>query len=131
MYLTYGEYCDWVSSETADPISESLFDDLEFKARKRIDYWTDCRIQKMAAVPAAVKSCMKVLIKIEQRYGAEAQMDSKPIASFSTDGYSESYGSISEQQSAANRSVERAIREWLYGETDDNGTPLLYRGVVR
>lgn len=110
-------------------LSEEDYKVIEFKARKRIDYWTDCRVQKMAEVPESVKLCMKALIKLEEKYGVEAQMENPLISSYNTDGYSESYGSASEQEAAANKAAVRAIRQWLYGETDDEGTPLLYRGL--
>ena len=45
------------------------------------------------------------------------------------DGYSESYGSASDQAAAAEASLYRTVRSLLYGEKDDYGTPLLYRGV--
>lgn len=117
------------SEESGGVLSEDEYAIIEFKARKRIDYWTDSRVQQMAAVPEAVKLCMKALIKLEEKYGVEAQLESPLVASFNTDGYSESYGSASEQEAAANKAAGRAIRQWLYGEKDDNGVPLLYRGV--
>lgn len=117
------------SEASGGVLSEEDYEVIEFKARKRIDYWTDGRVAKMAEVPEAVKLCMKALIKLEEKYGVEAQLESPLIASFNTDGYSESYGSASEQEAAANKAAARAVRQFLYGETDDNGIPLLYRGV--
>lgn len=117
------------SEPSGGVLSEEEYAVVEFKARKRIDYWTDCRVQKMQTVPEAVKLCMKALIKLEEKFGVEAQMDNPPAASFTTDGYSESYGSASEQEAAASKAAASAIRQWLYGEKDDEGTPLLYRGV--
>lgn len=121
-YLTYEEYGD-------DTLQDEEFAALEFKARKKIDFWTDCRVQKMAEVPEAVKHCMASLMRLEQRLGVDAQAANPVVASFNTDGYSESYGSASEQAAAADAAAAKAIRQWLYGETDDNGVPLLYRGV--
>ena len=110
-------------------LSEEAFYVVEFKARKRIDYWTDNRVKVMAEVPEAVKYCMKALIKLEEKFGVEEQLRTPTVASFNTDGYSESYGSASDQQAAADKAMAGAIRQWLYGEKDDLGVPLLYRGV--
>lgn len=123
-YLTYEEY-----QEYGGDLPETDFDLFEFRARKRIDYWTDCRVQQMAEVPDAVKMCMMQIIQYERKYGAEAQMDNPLIASFNTDGYSESYGSITEQAGLALSNLYGTVKQLLYGENDDEGTPLLYRGV--
>lgn len=124
MYLTYEEY-----TALGGDLPETDFILFEFRARKKIDYWTDCRVQRMASVPQAVKLCMMQIMKFDQKFGTEAQADNPVIASFNTDGYSESYGGISDQASAAESSMQKAVRSLLYGEVDDEGTPLLYRGV--
>lgn len=101
----------------------------EFRARKRIDYLTDSRVAAMAEVPEAVKLCMVQIIAVDSKFGPEAQVNSPVVASYNTDGYSESYGGVEAQMEAATRSVDAAIREMLYGEEDDRGVPLLYRGL--
>ena len=123
-YLTYEEYQNY-----GGDLPETDFTLFEFRARKKIDYWTDSRVQRMAAVPEAVKLSMMQIIAFDKKFGAEAQADSPIIASFNTDGYSESYGGASDQASAAEASMQSAVRSLLYGEKDDEGTPLLYRGV--
>lgn len=129
-YLTYEEYLSFVEdgSEAAQ-LTPATFAIAEFRARKTIDYWTDSRVQAMETVPAAVKHCMVAIIKLDSKYGAEAQIENPLLSSFSTDGYSESYGSATDQQAAAQKAVAEGIRQWLYSETDDNGVPLLYRGL--
>ena len=128
-YLTYDEYMSFVEESEGAELSETAFTTAEFRARKTIDYWTDSRVQAMEKVPEAVKHCMLAIIKLDSKYGAEAQIENPLLSSFNTDGYSESYGSATDQQAAAKQAVNDCIRQWLYGETDDNGTPLLYRGV--
>ena len=123
-YLTYEEYQGYGGT-----LTEQEFTMMEFRARKRIDYWTDSRVQNMAAVPEAVKLCMMQAITYEQTYGVEKQAENPLLASFTTDGYSESYGSMTEQNSQAVNGLYRSVSTLLYGETDDEGTPLLYRGV--
>lgn len=125
-YLTYDEYTAYGGT-----LAETDFTLFEFRARKRIDYLTASRVQAMAVVPEAVKLCMMSLIKVDGKYGVDAQMDNPVIASYNTDGYSESYGSAAEQSAAAQKSMADMICTMLDGETDDNGVPLLYRGVMR
>lgn len=122
-YLTYAEYQSYGGTA-----SNTDFTMLEFRARKRIDRLTASRVQNMVTVPGAVKLCMMSLIGIDSKAGAEAQVDNPVVTSFNTDGYSESYGkalSVDE----ADKIMSISIRSMLWGETDDNGTPLLYRGL--
>lgn len=123
-YLTYEEY-----QEFGGTLPETEFEMAEFQARKRIDYWTDSRVQNMSEVPEAVKRCIMLIIKHDSKFGAGAQIDNPVLASFNTDGYSESYGSATEQAEAAEKSLRSSVWQMLYGELDDEGTPLLYRGV--
>lgn len=126
MYLTFAEYQAYGGT-----VSEDGFKVAEYRARKRIDYLTDSRVAAMQSVPEAVKLCMTSLINADAVSGSDALAASPLVASFNTDGYSESYGSASEQTAAVEKALNRQIREMLYGETDDNGTPLLYRGLDR
>lgn len=123
VYLTFEEY-----TEFGGTLPQASFTLLEFKCRKRIDYLTDSRVQGMAAVPEAVKLCMMSLIAMENAAGAEAQATNPVVTSFNTDGYSETYDKMMSAADAA-QSMNAAIRSCLYGEKDDNGVPLLFRGV--
>lgn len=123
VYLSYDEY-----KELGGTLPQSEFPLLEFKARKRIDYLTDSRVQNMAAVPMAVKMCMLSIMEVDSIAGAEAQAKKPVVTSFNTDGYSESYGKAMSVKDAAS-SMDDTIRTGLYGELDDYGVPLLYRGV--
>ena len=122
-YLTYEEY-----QQYGGTLPETDFTIYEFKCRKRIDYLTDCRVQAMESVPEAVKLCMMSLINIDSKSGVEAQIDNPVVTSFSTDGYSESYGKAIGAVDAE-ASMAATIKCSLYGELDDNSVPLLYRGV--
>ena len=67
-------------------------------------------------------------MNMEQATGAEAQATNPQMTSFNTDGYSESYGhSLSADDTA--KQIRKQIEAMLYGEVDDNGVPLLYRGA--
>lgn len=124
MYLTYEEYLSYGGT-----VNEVEFTEIEFRARKYIDYLTDSRVDKMAEVPESVKLAMMAAIRFDGKYGTAALADNSVLSSYSTDGYSESYGSAGEQQTAAKRSLNDSVRTLLYGELDDKGVPLLYRGV--
>lgn len=122
-YLTYSEYQNYGGT-----LPESAFALLEFRARKRIDRMTDSRVQRMAIVPEAVKLCMMSLITVDNAAGIETQAEHPVVTSFNTDGYSENYGkAMSAGDAEAN--MCSSIRTYLYGELDDFGVPLLYRGV--
>ena len=122
-YLTYDEYTNYGGT-----LSSTDFTLFEFRARKRIDYLTDMRVQAMETVPEAVKLAMMAIISLEKTAGAEAQAV-PAVTSFNTDGYSESYGSRTLSVKDAEKNMNETIRNYLYGEEDDNGVPLLYRGV--
>lgn len=122
-YLSYNEYKGYGGTA-----SNTEFASLEFRARKRIDRLTASRVQSMREVPEAVKLCMMSLIGIDSKAGVEVQANNPVVTSFNTDGYSETYGKALGVEDA-DKAMSASIRSMLYGETDDNGVPLLYRGV--
>lgn len=123
-YLTYEEY-----QQYGGDMSETDFTLAEFKARSRIDYLTLGRVQYMQTVPEEVKLAMMCIIKVDSKFSADAQVYNAVIASFSTDGYSESFGSAEEQARTAQSMVTEQARRMLFGVLDDNGVPLIYLGV--
>ena len=123
-YLTSDEYVAAGGALSDD----KPFDRLEHLARKRIDYLTNSRVQKMSAIPRAVKFCMVALIELEHTVGLEAQASSPAVTSYSTDGYSETYSGAITAENASKR-LNSVVFDYLYGEVDDNGVPLLFRGV--
>ena len=88
------------------------------------------QVEAMAQVPEAVKLAMMSIIKADSAVGVDAQAGAPLVASFSTDGYSESYGSAADQTENVERQLNAELRQLLYGVKDDNGVPLLYRGLV-
>ena len=125
MYLTFEEYQSYGGT-----LPETDFTLAEFKARKRVDYLTDSRVENMAEVPEAVKLAMMSIIKADGAVGVDAQAGAPLVASFSTDGYSANYGSAADQTANVERQLNREIGRLLYGVKDDEGVPLLYRGLV-
>lgn len=123
-YLTYDEYVDMGGT-----MAESDYAVAEFKARSRIDWLTLARVQNMHTVPEEVKLAMMAIMSVDAKYSASAQADSAIVSSFSTDGYSESYGGVSEQTQAIEDKLNREVTKMLFGVLDDYGVPLIYRGL--
>ena len=108
-------------------MTDAAFSRNEFRARKLVDKLTQGRVQNMAQVPEAVKRLMVELVGIEATQGAE-QMQHQAVASFSNDGYSETYADPLTGERV--KEIECSlISEYLSEEKDDNGVPLLYLGV--
>lgn len=125
MYLTYDEYraCGGTMAEGDFPLAE-------FRARKRIDYLTNGRVEVMEKIPEAVKLTMMSIIRADAAVGVNAQADAPLVASFSTDGYSESYGSAAERTETLEKQLNAEVQRLLHGVKDNNGVPLLYRGIA-
>lgn len=99
----------------------------EFRARKMVDRVTQNRVTKMEEVPEAVKRLMVELITMEETQGA-AVVENQAVTSFSNDGYSQTFADPLTTERV--KEIENdLILEYLSGETDDNGVPLLYLGV--
>lgn len=108
-------------------MDDAVFSRNEFRARKLVDRLTQGRVQNMEAVPEAVKRLMVELVTLESTRGAEVTVR-KCVTSFSNDGYSESYADPLTGEQV--KEIEcNLVSEYLSGETDNEGTPLLYLGV--
>ena len=123
-YLTYAQYQAWGGT-----LPESAFNLAEIKARSRIDAMTQGRVAHMAAVPEQVQAAMMEIIQVDQTYSAAAQAAAPVAASFTTDGYSESYGSAESRTAAIEKQLTASIETLLNGIVDDDGVPLLFAGV--
>ena len=123
-YLTYAQYTAWGGT-----LPEAAFNLAEIKARSRIDAMTQGRVAHMAAVPEQVQAAMMEIIQVDGTYSASAQASAPVAASFTTDGYSESYGSAESRTAAIEAQLTASVETLLDGITDDEGTPLLYAGV--
>jgi len=123
-YLTYAQYVEWGGA-----LNEAAFNLAEIKARARIDALTMARVKAMASVPEQVQAAMMEIIAVDGTFSASAQASAPVAASFTTDGYSESYGSAESRTAAIEKQLTGSIETLLDGVTDDDGTPLLYAGV--
>lgn len=123
-YLTYEQYHAWGGT-----LSEAAYNLAEIKARARIDAMTQGRVARMAEVPEQVQAAMMDCITVDQTYSAAAQAAAPVAASFTTDGYSESYGSVESRTASIEKQLTASIETLLDGVTDDDGVPLLFAGV--
>lgn len=110
-----------------DSMDDAAFSRNEFRARKIVDRLTQNRVKNMQAVPEAVKRLMVELVTLESTQGAEIT-ERKSVTSFSNDGYSETYADPLTGEQVKELECE-LVSEYLSGETDDAGTPLLWLGV--
>ena len=124
-YLSYEQYQAWGGT-----LAEPAFNLAEIKARARIDALTQGRVAYMTAVPEQVQAAMMEIITVDGTYSAAAQAAAPVAASFSTDGYSESYGSAESRTAAIEKQLTASILTLLDGVTDDHGTPLTFAGVA-
>ena len=120
-YLTYEEYI-----KIGGILDLAAFDRYSLRAFLRISAETHNRIEKMDAVPDAVKHLCRDVIE----YMHNNLNQDKAISSVS-----QSQGGASESESYAVKSgkdvdeeIEMLIYDYLATINDDNGTPLLYRG---
>jgi hypothetical protein len=123
-YVEYQEYLD-----IGGVCDSTAFNRNIERACSVIDKATQNRIQEMAKVPERVKHLCRDLVE----YFASNFGSSKQVSS-----HSQSAGGVSESESFVIRSIEERageiddmITDYLINITDDNGTPLLYRGAMR
>ena len=123
-YLTYGEYAEM--DGICDLAAFNRFSDRAFGI---VDNATHNRIEYMADVPQRAKALCRDLVEYL------ARNDTTEIAVTSR---SQSAGGVSESESYATKTaddvysdMQNMIYDYLLNVTDDNGTPLLYRGCSR
>lgn len=124
-YLTYTQYTAWGGT-----LKEPAYNLAEIKARARIDAMTQGRVAHMATVPEQVQAAMMEIITVDSTYSADAQAAAPIAASFSTDGYSESYGSAESRTASIEKQLTGSVLTLLDGVLDDHGVPLTYAGVA-
>lgn len=135
MYLTYAEY-----TQMGGTLNETVFEDIEFEAETKIDWYTFNRLQNEPNLPEAVKRCMYKLIQmittqmqVMQAGGDEGESSgiSAGIASQSNDGVSTSYNILSAKDivDTMEKDIEKAIKAYLQGVMNSLGQKVLYRGL--
>ena len=124
IYLTYDEY-----SAMGGICDLTAFNRNIDRACCIIDNATHNRIECMAEVPQMAKALCRDLVEYLARNGTtENAVTSR----------SQSAGGVSESESYATKTaddmygdIQNLIYDYLLNVTDDNGTPLLYRGCSR
>ena len=94
-----------------------------------IDNATHNRIECMAKVPQRAKALCRDLIEYLARYSTSDMVVSS--RSQSAGGVSESESYVAKTDVELQTDIDNMIADYLMAETDDNGTPLLYRGCRR
>ena len=123
-YLTYDEY-----TEIGGILDLTAFNRNIDRACGVIDNATHNRIEYMAEVPQRAKALCRDLVEYL------AKNDTTEIAvtsrSQSAGGVSESESYVTKTDVELQAEIDNMIADYLMAETDDNGTPLLYRGCSR
>ena len=121
IYLTYQEYLN--IGGICDLTAFNRFSDRAFSI---IDNATHNRIECMEEVPQRAKALCRDLVEYL------ARNDTTEIAvtsrSQSAGGVSESESYVTKTEVELQADIDNMIADYLLAETDDNGTPLLYRG---
>ena len=123
-YLTYEEY-----QEIGGTLDLTAFQRNIDRACGFIDANTQNRLNGLKTASRRVKACVRDLVE----YLASNIASGRTVTS-----KSQSAGNVSESESYATKTAEDIggemgdiLRDYLASETDDCGTPLLYRGAMR
>lgn len=92
-----------------------------------IDNATHNRIECMVEAPQRAKALCRDLVEYLARYSTSDMVVSS--RSQSAGGVSESESYVTKTDTELQADIDNMIADYLMAETDDNGTPLLYRGV--
>ena len=124
-YLTYEEY----SNSLGGALDLTAFNRYIDRACGIIDNATHNRIECMAEIPQRAKALCRDLVEYLARYSTSDIIVSS--RSQSAGGVSESESYVTKTDVELQADIDNMIADYLMAETDDNGTPLLYRGCSR
>ena len=123
-YLTYEEY-----SNMGGVLDITAFNRNIDRVCAIIDNATHKRIECMKTIPQSAKSLCRDLVEhISANSTSEKLVTSR---SQSAGGVSESESYEIKSREDIQADIDNIIADYLTAETDDNGTPLLYRGCIR
>lgn len=123
-YLTYEEY-----SNMGGVLDLTAFNRNIDRACGIIDNATHKRIECMKEVPQRAKALCRDLVEYLARYSTSDMVVSSRSQSAGGVSESESYATKTDTELQAD--IDNMIADYLLNVTDDNGTPLLYRGCSR
>lgn len=136
MYLTFTEY-----QNMGGALDETTFNDYEFEARAKVDWYSFNRLQKETEQCEAVKRCMYHLISLIQLQrdaltsgsgvGSSSSTGGGLVASQSNDGVSVSYNTLSAKDlvDMIEPQIKKSISSYLQNVTNELGQKVLYRGL--
>lgn len=123
-YLTYDEYLN-----IGGTLDSTAFNRNIDRACAFIDASTQNRLQGVLEVSTKAKACVRDLVE----YITSNVSSGKAVTS-----KSQAAGGVSESESYASKTADELnaemlciVYDYLIGEKDDNGTPLMYRGAMR
>ena len=123
IYLTYDGY-----KEIGGNLDVTAFNRNIGRACGIIDNATHNRITEGSVPDNAKALCRDLVEHFAASFGSSKQVSN----------HSQSAGGVSESESFVIRSIEERageiddmVKDYLLGEVDENGTPLLYRGCLR
>ena len=124
IYLTYDEYVG-----IGGTLDLTAFNRNIDRACGFVDLHTKSRLQSVLEVSQRAKACVRDLVEClaNNLSGAKA-VTSK---SQSAGGVSESESYATKTDDEINAEMLNIVYDYLATETDDNGTPLMYRGAMR
>ena len=123
-YLTYEEY-----SNMGGVLDITAFNRNIDRVCGIIDNATHKRIECMSAIPQSVKALCRDLVEHISANSTNEKLVTSRSQSAGGVSESESYEIKSREEIQAD--IDNIIADYLAAETDDNGTPLLYRGCIR
>lgn len=123
-YLTYEEY-----QKIGGICDLTAFNRFSDRAFGIVDNATHNRIEPMHGVPKKAKALCRDLVEYLARYSTSDMIVSS--RSQSAGGVSESESYVTKTDTELQADIDNMIADYLMAETDDNGTPLLYRGCSR
>lgn len=123
-YLTYEEY-----SNMGGVLDITAFNRNIDRVCGIIDNATHKRIECMNTIPQSVKALCRDLVEHISANSTNGKLVTSRSQSAGGVSESESYEIKSREEIQAD--IDNIIADYLTAETDDNGTPLLYRGCIR
>jgi hypothetical protein len=124
-YLTYAEY-----TALGGKLAEVPFNILEYRAQKEVDKYTFGRLENLSNQLQETKMCIYDLINVLEKYDNISKNQQNGVVSVSTDGYSESYGNVSQDITISKqKEIKDVVRTYLSNCKLEDGTPYLYIGA--
>lgn len=123
-YLTYEEYLNMGGVSDITAFNRNID-----RVCGIIDNATHKRIECMAKIPQSVKALCRDLVEHISANSTNEKLITSRSQSAGGVSESESYEIKSREEVQAE--IDNIIADYLMAETNDNGTPLLYRGCIR